>query len=146
MQSFIGTKRIHAKPMDRADYNEFRGWELPADECGSDAGMLVEYTDGGKANTDSYTGYVSWSPLDVFNLAYTETNGMTFSEALSAIKLGESVALPFWGADVFISLQTPTELSKMTASYLFVTSRYGLVPWNPTQVELLANNWQVVDK
>lgn len=48
---FIGTKLINAIPMTRKRYNDFRGWELPADENGEDEGYLVEYLDGGKPNT-----------------------------------------------------------------------------------------------
>ena len=70
MQQYIGKKLINAKPMNRLDYNNFRGWELPSDENGADEGYLVEYVDGGKANTDEYEGYVSWSPADVFDRAY----------------------------------------------------------------------------
>lgn len=57
-------------PMNRQEYNDFRGWKLPADEDGTDEGYLVEYVDGGKANTPQYAGYVSWSPKDVFERAY----------------------------------------------------------------------------
>ena len=56
--------------MTRGEYNIFRGWELPANEDGADEGYLVEYTDGGKANTTAYAGYVSWSPKDVFERVY----------------------------------------------------------------------------
>ncbi len=70
MKTYTGTKIINAKPMTRGEYNIFRGWELPANENGSDEGYLVEYTDGGKANTTAYAGYVSWSPKDVFERAY----------------------------------------------------------------------------
>ncbi len=72
MKKYVGMKIINAKPMSRLEYNTFRGWELPADEDGSDEGYLVEYTDGGKANTEQYKGYVSWSPKDVFERAYKE--------------------------------------------------------------------------
>lgn len=70
MKTYTGTKVINAKPMTRGEYNVFRGWDLPANEDGSDEGYLVEYTDGGKANTTAYAGYVSWSPKDVFERAY----------------------------------------------------------------------------
>lgn len=70
MKTYTGTKIINAKPMTRGEYNVFRGWELPANEDGSDEGYLVEYTDGGKANTAAYAGYVSWSPADVFEREY----------------------------------------------------------------------------
>lgn len=70
MKPFIGTKIINAAPMNRADYNTFRGWNLPADEDGADEGYLVEYTDGGKPNVPGYAGYVSWSPKAQFDSAY----------------------------------------------------------------------------
>lgn len=74
MAAYIGTKLVNAKPMTRQEYNDFRGWELPKDEDGSDKGYLVEYIDGGKANTAEYVGYVSWSPADVFERAYHQVN------------------------------------------------------------------------
>ena len=70
MKTFIGTKEILAKPMTRQAYNDYRGWELPEDEDGSDDGMLVEYVDGGEPNHPDHKGYISWSPLDVFEKAY----------------------------------------------------------------------------
>ncbi|WP_308815558.1 Gp49 family protein [Sphingomonas sp. GV3] len=70
MTRHIGTKVINAKPMTRQEYNDLRGWTLPADEDGSDAGYLVEYADGQRPNVSGYDGYVSWSPADVFERAY----------------------------------------------------------------------------
>ncbi|MBG2633258.1 DUF2829 domain-containing protein, partial [Klebsiella michiganensis] len=52
MTKHIGVKLINAFPMTRQAYNDFRGWQLPADENGADEGYLVEYLDGGKPNTD----------------------------------------------------------------------------------------------
>lgn len=72
MKKYIGLKIINAKPMTRLDYNIFRGWNLPENKDGEDEGYIVEYTDGGKANTTKYTGYISWSPKDVFEKSYKE--------------------------------------------------------------------------
>lgn len=69
-QTYIGTKIVRAQPMKRGEYNLFRGWEVPADEDPADEGYLVEYTDGGKPNTQSHAGYVSWSPKEQFERAY----------------------------------------------------------------------------
>lgn len=105
MNTFIGTKVILAKPMTRQEYNDYRGWTLPADEDGTDAGMLVEYVDGGKANDPRHEGYISWSPLDVFNRAYRSVNGMTFGLALEALKSGRKVARRGWnGKGMWLSL------------------------------------------
>jgi len=70
MLTFIGTKQVRAVPMNRRDYNLYRGWEVPADEDPNDLGYLVEYLDGGKANHPAHAGYISWSPADVFDRAY----------------------------------------------------------------------------
>ena len=67
---YEGTKRLHATPMTRGEYNAYRGWENPASENPADGGYLVEYQDGGKANDSRHAGYISWSPADVFERTY----------------------------------------------------------------------------
>lgn len=67
---YVGSKIIKAKPMNRLEYNVYRGWELPADENGADEGYLVEYTDGGQSNHKDHVGYISWSPKKVFDGTY----------------------------------------------------------------------------
>ncbi len=57
MEKYIGVKMVDAKPMTRGEYNILRGWELPADENGDDAGFLK---DDGK-------GHIQWDPKDVFD-------------------------------------------------------------------------------
>jgi hypothetical protein len=74
MENYIGVKRIKAEPMNRLEYNEYRGWDLPSDEDGTDEGFLVEYIDGGKANHPDHKGYISWSPKEVFENAYKISN------------------------------------------------------------------------
>lgn len=75
---YEGTKRLHAQPMTRGEYNAYRGWQMPEGEDPADAGYLVEYQDGGKANDSRHAGYISWSPADVFERSYKavgETKG-----------------------------------------------------------------------
>lgn len=62
VKKYVGTKVIEATPMTRGDYNKYRGWQIPADENPADEGYLVKYNDG----------YVSWSPVSVFEEAYRE--------------------------------------------------------------------------
>lgn len=69
---YEGTKRVHAKPMNRGDYNSYRSWEVPADENPADEGYLVEDADGGRGNDSRHAGYISWSPKDVFERSYKE--------------------------------------------------------------------------
>ena len=86
MKKYLGTKVVNMKPMTRQEYNDFRGWDLPADENGNDEGYLVEYIDGGQANTSEYKGYVSWSPKDVADRNYRPLDGLTFGLAIEAAK------------------------------------------------------------
>lgn len=75
MKEYTGTKTIKAKPMTRGEYNKYRGWEIPADENPADEGYLVEYLDSPNSNHPDHDNYISWSPKDVFDRSYKETDG-----------------------------------------------------------------------
>lgn len=153
MKQYIGVKVINAKPMTRAEYNTFRGWTLPADENGDDEGFLVEYTDGGRGNTDHYAGYVSWSPADVFDRAYRVTSGMTFGLAIEALKLGHKVARAGWnGKGMWLSLVNNWNgnIGEMPAAFRLLswigmkTADDAFVPWLASQTDVLAEDWEIV--
>ena len=69
LQLYKCHKQVHAKPMNRGDYNIYRGWSIPEDECGEDEGYLVIY------NNDTKDHYESWSPKQVFDDGYSTING-----------------------------------------------------------------------
>jgi len=68
----------------------------------------------------------------------------SFGKAIEAAKYGKFFRLKKWEKDVYISLQKPDEHSKMTHPYLYVTSRFGRVPWIPTMVEILSEDWDII--
>lgn len=70
---------------------------------------------------------------------------MNFGEAFEQVKLGKGMRLPTWSKDVIIRVQYPEEKSKMTALYLYVSSRLGNVPWQGTMIELFDEDWEVVE-
>lgn len=153
MKQYIGVKLINAKPMTRAEYNTFRGWTLPADENGDDEGFLVEYTDGGRGNTDHYAGYVSWSPAGVFERAYRQTTGMTFGLAIEALKLGHKVARKGWNGKGMWLMHIPAshwettrglELCEGLPWIGMKTADDKFVPWLASQTDMLAEDWEVV--
>jgi hypothetical protein len=73
MKTYTGTKIVKAQPMTRSEYINYRGWgDVPANESGTDAGYLVEYTDGGTPNDSRHLGYISWSPAAQFEGAYID--------------------------------------------------------------------------
>lgn len=74
---YTGSKIVGGKPMTRGDYNTYQGWSLPEGQNPDDAGYLVEYLDGGKANHPDHKGYISWSPADVFVKNYISIGDIT---------------------------------------------------------------------
>ncbi len=69
-----------------------------------------------------------------------------FSVALEYLKKGYKVAKKSWHKEgMFLEIQNPTETSKMTASYIYITidNEYR-IPWHPSQADMLENDWMVV--
>lgn len=160
MDRYIGTKVINATPMTRAAYNILRGWALPEDEDGNDAGYLVEYVDGGKANHPHYAGYISWSPEDVFNRAYRPAVGMTFGDAIAALKAGKKVTRSGWnGKGMFLFLVPGSTFVVNRPPLLGIypegteinycphidmrTADGKIVPWLASQTDMLAEDWEI---
>lgn len=173
MKTYIGTKIIRSQPMTRAEYNVFRGWTLPADENGADEGYLVEYLDGGKPNTSTHEGYVSWSPKEQHEAAYRETNGMSFGLAIEAMKKGQRVARAGWnGRGMWLRhinpyAPHPDTIGGRTSGVItnpyfkaadnnaeaegtmipwigMKTADNCFVPWLASQTDMLADDWCIV--
>ena len=162
MNLYVGTKLINAVRMTRQEYNNFRGWKLPDNENGDDAGYLVEYLDGGMANTPEYSGYVSWSPAEVFDNAYHTSGKLTFGEALVLIKAGRKLARAGWnGKQMFVFLVPGSQFKVSRAPLLGIypegteinycphidmrTADGKIVPWFASQTDVLAEDWTLVD-
>lgn len=170
MIQHIGVKLINAMSMTREEYNEFRGWSVPADENPGDPGYLVEYIDGGQANTEQFAGYVSWSPKDVFERAYRPINGMTFGLAIESLKMGKKVARSGWnGKGMWLSLSggmvgriVPAENFWSQSNHDYAESQGGsahvlpcitmktatgeiLMGWLASQTDMLAEDWVIIE-
>lgn len=155
MDKYVGTKFIEARPMNRGEYNAYRGWAIPADENPDDEGYLVKYSDG----------YESWSPKKQFDEAYRDCDGMTFGIALELLKKGCKVARTGWnGKGMFVVYQKgyPNGIpcNKQTAEAwginegdLFKCNPYLQIKnvdgshsmWVPSINDCLAEDWVVVE-
>jgi len=161
MKTYIGTKLVRSEPMTRAAYNDFRCWTLPADENGADDGYLVEYLDGGKPNTATHAGYVSWSPKAQHEAAYRETSGMSFGLAVEAMKKGFNAVRAGWnGKGMFVTLITPECYTLPNPNFVaspgfdgephllpwigMKTADNGFVPWLASQTDMLADDWAIL--
>lgn len=151
MEEYIATKLYYAKPMTRQEYNDFKGWLLPSDEDGSDAGYIVQYADG----------YISWSPVKQFEEASRPTVGMTLGLATEAMYKGYKVARVGWnGKNMFIFLVSGSEfkVNREPLISIFpegtdivyrphIDMRYAdgsIGVWNATSSDQLADDWYIV--
>lgn len=162
MKKFVGSKIIHASPMNRLEYNVYRGWQLPENENGTDEGFLVEYLDGGEANDPNHAGYISWSPKAVFENAYRESGKMTFGDALLMLEQGKKVSRSGWnGKGMFLFLVQGSTFTVNRAPLLGIypegteinyhahvdmrTATGEIVPWLCSQTDMLAKDWCIVE-
>lgn len=143
MKRYVGTKFIEAKPMNRGDYNKYRGWTIPADENPDAEGYLVRYPDG----------YESWSPRKQFEDAYKECTNMTFGIALELLKKGCKVAREGWnGKGMFLFLANGEDIQssigiedKCVDVICMKTAQNTVVfGWLASQTDMLADDWVIV--
>mgnify|MGYP002626484112 CR=1 FL=1 len=83
---YIRCHIVEATPMTRGEYNTLRGWEMPANENPADEGYHVVYPGGCE----------SWGPKAQFEAAGRPIDGMTFGQAIEAMKQGKKVARRGW--------------------------------------------------
>ena len=161
MGTYIGCKLINALPMTRLEYNEYRGWKVPEDENPEDEGYLVEYADGGQSNHPNHEGYISWSPKDVFNRAYRQTENLSFGMALEAVRLGKQIARKGWnGKNQFVFLIKASDYQKSLGfgfgEYegepticdglaIKTTSGQVQVGWLASQSDMLSDDWEIIE-
>lgn len=146
MESYIGTKIIHAEPQERD----------------GKPGYKVQYPDG----------YVSWSPDYAFEEAYRRCDQMNFGLALEALKKGHKVARRGWnGKGMFIVLMpalklppynttnTARKVNDRTAKWIgedqpldcqpYIAMYTAQKKWQPgwlaSQADMLADDWEVID-
>jgi hypothetical protein len=150
MNKYIGTKLVDARPMNRGEYNEYRGWTIPKDENPADEGFLVKYHDN----------YESWSPKDVFEEAYRPTSGLTFGLALEAAKKGKRIARAGWnGKDQWVELGKNFSYHEASGlcvathhcdigsqALVFCGTRGRQVGWLASQSDMLAEDWMVLEE
>ena len=147
MKRYIGTKIIKARPMTRGDYNDYRGWQIPADEDPLDEGYLMEYENG----------HVQWLPKEMFESDYKECNAMTFGFAIEAMKKGKKVARKGWNGKGMYLFKSPKVGCQMHKQYTgkdindlqeFIVMKAAddtLVPWLASQTDVLAEDWMIIE-
>lgn len=149
MKKYVGTKMLEARPMNRGEYNEYRGWTIPANENPNDEGYLVKYQDG----------YESWSPRDAFEESYKNCMGMTFGIALELAKKGVKIARAGWnGKNQYIELANNISYASSDGEIVncehdaignkaiaFVGTSGVQMGWLASQADMLAEDWVIIE-
>jgi hypothetical protein len=101
MKKYLGIKVVSAEPMNY--------------HAAGQAGLIRNYNGNGE-NCEGYKvvyedGYESWSPKHTFDKAYREVDGLTFGNAIEALKNGKKVSRKGWnGKGMFIFMRPSDEL------------------------------------
>lgn len=72
---------------------------------------------------------------------------LTFGDAIVALKEGKKVCRNGWnGKGMWINLQVVDMNSKMGHNYIYMSGVDGkLFPWNPNNLDMLAEDWQILE-
>ena len=72
----------------------------------------------------------------------------TIGWAVARMRDGARVRRAGWnGKGMYVAIQSPDSGSKMTEPYVFMkTAQGGFIPWLCSQADLLAEDWELVDK
>ena len=157
MKQYIGTKIIHAEPAFRVSGLDKKNIVYPK-PCPVPLGKENEdWEDGYKVIYPD--GYESWSPRDVFEAVYRETNGMNFGLAIEAAKMGKKIARAGWnGKGQYVELAYCISYKNHDAevinanhcnignkAFAFVGTSGVQMGWLASQADMLADDWYIVE-
>lgn len=120
---------------------------------------IIRLGDGyyiGRLDEISYEAVVERQKnIDAKNAVTSADETFDFGRAIATVKAGKKVARKGWnGKGIFIELQRPDKLSKMTHPYIYIDTTglksdnphapRSLVPWLASQTDMLAEDWVIV--
>lgn len=156
MKQYIGTKIVQAEPAVRIMDGEFNVRVVPLTEHPIthpgdtvDLGYKVRYEDG----------YESFSPQDVFEKAYRESDGLPFGLAIEAAKMGKRIARKGWnGKNQYVELAYCISYKDNAGQVVnvnhcnignkalaFVGTSGVQLGWLASQADMLADDWYIVE-
>jgi hypothetical protein len=143
MKKYIGTKLINAVEMTKLAYNEAHNRNISGEDT---EGYLVQYHDANGVFQDD--GYFSWSPKDVFEVAYRSIDNMTFGLAIEALKQGKKVARAGWnGKDMYVELNKggDYEFSELLPFFVLKGVNDAFNTWAASVSDTLAEDWVIIE-
>lgn len=155
MKQYIGTKIIQAEPATKGHAAAMR-MGLKVEDCPDTLSGMKE--DGYRVVYPP-DGYESWSPKDVFDAAYRETDGMSFGLAIEAAKIGKKIARAGWnGKNQYVELASCISYKNAAGETVnvdhcnignkalaFVGTSGVQMGWLASQADMLADDWRIVE-
>lgn len=150
MKKYIGTKIIEAVPAIRKGGKAYeKNQPIPKSMDPVEEGYKVRYADG----------YESFSPKDVFEAAYRETDCLSFGLAIEAAKKGKRIARRGWnGKNQYVELAERISYENATHEVVnanheaignkalaFVGTSGVQLGWLASQADMLADDWMIVE-
>ena len=156
MRKYIGTKLIEAEPSYAYQYTDENGKVVVS--------MSAEVTLKHSCLLEGYRvrypdGYESWSPKNVFEMAYRPTDAMSFGLAIEAAKKGKKIARAGWnGKGQYVQLAScvsyinpdgevvnADHLAIGNRALAFVGTSGVQMGWLASQADMLAEDWAIVE-
>lgn len=162
MKQYIGAKIIQAELANRYEFEDGTVFtKLVSEEWTKAEAALLEQQHivrGGYA-VFYPDGYESWSPKEVFEEAYRETDGMSFGLAIEAAKKGKKIARAGWnGKTQYVELAYGISYMNSVAevvnvnhenignkAFAFVGTSGVQMGWLASQADMLADDWYIVE-
>ena len=156
MKQYIGAKMVQAEPALRIVDEKGNRRVVPLSQHPIthptdtvDLGYKVVYEDG----------YESFSPQDVFEKAYRESDGLPFGLAIEAAKMGKRIARKGWnGKNQYVELATCISYVRNDGGIInahhdaignkalaFVGTSGVQMGWLASQADMLADDWMIVE-
>ena len=75
------------------------------------------------------------------------TDGLTFGQALVALDHGDKLDRKGWEADKHVRMETINTQGSGSTPHVFIASPDGLlISWEPSQADLLAKDWCIIEQ
>lgn len=159
---YIRVNHVDAEPMAfgefKAKFPKSGGANIERDPA--DEGYVITYRKG------EPNEYVSWCPKAEFEAVSRPVDGMTFGEAIEAMKRGKKVARKGWnGKGMYLWLLPATEVKKewcrdhrlveamgeretlpcLGSVRMFTATKEVLTGWLASQTDMLSEDWCIVE-
>jgi len=143
MKTYLGTKLVKAKPMSLLDYYKYIMFH-PIDKVEDEGGYLVECMDEINPNHEYHKGEISWYPDEQLNNAYQDIHeSMSFGHALECMKMGMKVSHKNWSGHRFLWIRS---IDGRLSHSQTVCNQSDFETFNVNNIDMLSNNWVVVDE